>query len=266
MRMKEALLVAILLASTQPSRAETILAADCAKLAEGTHCPSYANCTVSDPDEKDAKAYACWARQEGTSCVDAINSRPSKGGPLSDKDIETIRSFYLGENNSAECSPTAQSVLPVLKGALATSLWTSRGGKGWLGGEYAIQVMPSASLGIPLGIDDTKLSGKAIKGVTAVAGIEVRATPSSYLLSAHAFFGTANPATKDLPSDGSYPNPALVLAGLGLDFGAGAVSLSFVRIALRSDGITSETRDHQWCAQLSFDLTAIGIGIGALKN
>lgn len=218
------------------------------------NCTSLTSCTVEN--SRDAAAYACFAYQAKRTCGEALRSPPH---PLS-ATLRTVVSetFFAYEPNDASCYPT----FPFQEGGLKAAVWTGpRHGRL----QNGLQILPSASFGLPVTkFGDDNDASRAI-GSNAIAGVYARYSPVGFIASVHGFVG-ATPVNAEKLTPEVYPNPAMVMFGGGLDAFSGALSLSLVQGELRPDGPLSKTRSTTTFVQVSLDLTAVFLGLAGETN
>lgn len=224
--------------------------------AASTNCPSLRDCKIYS--DADARAYANLAWWAGRTCVDAIAQAPRSNAA----DREQMKKYYRENDGPVDCEPFH----PVVRGAMAASIVRTHGGCFIGDFNCALQVMPSFTLGVaPFALDHSE-AGNAVKGLSAIGGLSVRATPLNYWISLTGFLGTSTVNSKKLDPM-KYPNPGLVLTGFGFDVAGGLLGLNWFRASLRSDGIFDSESDYEWFATASIDLTALGLlAVGAVPK
>ena len=213
---------------------------------------------LSVPDDTDR--FEFFAFRAGLSCKQALDKLNATPG-ATDGDHASVRAYYATNKRNSPCDEPHR----LIRGAVDTAVLVTSGRRGWWGQEHGLQILPTFGLGIPFGMESSSDAGKALKGLKALGGVVFRYSPVSFWASAHVVVGTAQVDASQLDKT-MYPNPSVVGAGFGIDGLGGIVSLTYFRMMLRADGITSETRSDAGYLNFGIDLTAIGIGIAGLTK
>ena len=228
-------------------------------------CGPTANCTVDATtnlgtckalaDDADVHTYACYEWLAKRSCQTARDIDLPKGSRLNPHEQQIVEDEYQANDpGDASCYPP--SVLQA--GALKTALLVGNPRRGLLGliWQPVLQLLPTASIGLPVSFTSSDNDArKAIAAGTPVAGAFVRFSPWGLWASVHLFAGTMAPDKTQLSTQ-TYPNPALVLYGVGVDF-LGALDFTWVDANLRTNGLFSDDAASCGFFQLSLDLTGL---------
>ncbi len=223
-----------------------------------SNCSSLARCKIENIH--DVRAFACQSFWAGRSCWQAWSQSPD-GTRLDANDKRTVRWFYecWAEKEEADCSAPPSTLQQTW---LGTAVWVGRGaGEFW---RPAVQILPSVSLGVPIAFFGKSTDAeRALRGVSAFAGLTARFTPIAFTGSVHGFFGTAATGSSELASE-TYPAPFLRVFGVGVDALGGIAGLSVLHTQLAPDGALSRKTSSASLMTLSIDLTAIGLTASAL--
>lgn len=215
--------------------------------------PDIANDADETSTKAELKAYAKAERLNGTPCHEVMKKMTSAAMTRWHQD--EVRG-YLSEFGDRSACQTLE------EGSLSTSVVV--GPRSWDGWQFALQVMPSVGLGVPVVPIGTR--NDAYKALGEIGGIQggltIRFTPRQYWFGLNLQFGTAevDGASLDVLK---YPDPSMLLAGLGVEALFGVVSLNVLYADLRDDGLFGTSMSKAGVVMFKADLTALGVTVGA---
>ncbi len=153
----------------------------------------------------------------------------------------------------------------LLRGAMDSSIYTSKGGKGLLGQEHAFSILPTFAVAIPVRLEARSPASDALAGGGTVSGVAFRYSPMSYWVGVSIGFGVMAPSTANLDRE-LFKSPKLLTLGGGVTVLGNLLSVGIFRAWLYTEGYMSTLGSSATYLNIELDLSALGLAaLGAAK-
>ena len=189
-------------------------------------------------------------------CFDVILNPMAHGR---EKEIREKYPAVLGRDTSCD------QPFVLLRGAMDTSIYATKGGKGLFGQEHALSVLPTFSVAIPVRLEARSPASDALAGGATVGGLAIRYTPVSYWVGIALGLGVTEPSAIKLDRE-VFKAPKMLTLGASVTVLGNLLNVGIFRAWLYTEGYMSTLGSSTTYLNIQFDLSALGLAALAVAK